>query len=402
MPFMTPDPVCYVFDLITLNWEPIPRKIVYSCCSQSTDKYQPFITAVAAIGSKIYMFGGRQVQSSTLSNSMYVLDTNTFVLQKLHCRGNSPQPRFDHSFDTLYNRYLVVFGGLCLDSSGENDLYIFDTKTDMWIEPGCQGQIPSPRYGHASVMVGDELYIFGGTQVEADGNIVYDMLYKLDCKTWIWSKFDHPEAQRYRRKMYRNSQDISDADYLPANMDRQISFSLEKDCVIETTGNPPRERLQCSLLYISNKLMLFGGQTIRQNREDTNVLHAYSICSVDIFDIRHRHWSKKYTKLIGIADNIYPQDVCCFSVQDICDPRLPGQRLLVLGQQREFDSPTASSGTGFSGSLGGSIYESDSSRHSSCIYGQETSGLNTQNSAGGTQDSEDCSNESEYTFGKIN
>ncbi|KAI9005498.1 hypothetical protein CLU79DRAFT_824850, partial [Phycomyces nitens] len=297
MPFMTPDPVCYVFDLITLDWEPSPRKICYPLSNQSMDKYQPFITGVAAVGAKIYMFGGRQVQSSTLSNSMYVLDINTFVLQKINYRGHSPQPRFDHSFDVLYNRYLIVFGGLCIDSSGENDLFLFDTKTDTWIEPNCEGQIPFPRYGHASVMVGHDLYVFGGTQSEVDGNTVYDMLYQLDCKTWIWRKFDHPEAQHYRRKLSKGTREQSDmTDTSPANQD--ISFSLEKDYVVETTGCPPRDRLQCSMVNVSNKLVLFGGQTIRQNREDTNVLHAYSICSVDVFDLRHRHWSKKCAKIM--------------------------------------------------------------------------------------------------------
>ena len=43
-----------------------------------------------------------------------------------------------------------------------NDPWSFDISTRKWTELQCTGSIPSPRGGHAAVLVDDVMYVYGG------------------------------------------------------------------------------------------------------------------------------------------------------------------------------------------------------------------------------------------------
>ena len=60
-----------------------------------------------------------------------------------------------------------------------NDTWSFDTSTRKWTELQCTGSIPSPRYGHAAVLVDDVMYVFGGYT----GKIYPDDLYALQLSS---------------------------------------------------------------------------------------------------------------------------------------------------------------------------------------------------------------------------
>ncbi|KAL0091058.1 hypothetical protein J3Q64DRAFT_1629868 [Phycomyces blakesleeanus] len=310
LPWMTKEPVCFVFDVSLCCWEnPISLEI------RST-LYRPFVTPVAAIGSKVYMFGGREVSSSALSNSLWVLDINTRIVTHLDVNGIPPRPRFDHSLDVLEDRYLIVFGGMCADSPGESDVFVFDTLTNTWQEPPVDGRLPSARFGHASVMVGCYLYVYGGCLIQTQGNTVHDLLYRLDCSTWTWYKYDHPEAYLYRHRL--NVPNIA-----------EISQSLQEGFVVETTGTPPRDRFQCTMCAVGRSLLVMGGQTIRQDVNDTNELHVHSLRTIDVFDSRRKHWSS-----ITTSTNVYPDSLTCIQIQNCLKG---GHFMIVLGQHKIFE-----------------------------------------------------------------
>ncbi|KAI8393609.1 uncharacterized protein BYT42DRAFT_507256 [Radiomyces spectabilis] len=381
MPFMTVEPVCFIFDMKTYTWEPSPRIITHKC-----PDYTPFITPIVAIGHHIYLFGGRCIYQGTLSNDLYVLNTTTFELEKIqNVTGRLPGPRFDHSLDVLHDRYLVIFGGLCADSSGENDLFLYDTLTHIWIEPTTHGQIPAARFGHATCLVGDDFYVFGGCRIDADTNMVYDVLYRLDCRTWIWYKYDHPEAMSYRRRLRRTN----------------ISHSLREDFVLVTTGQPPRDRFGCTICYVGHKkLVIIGGQTIRQDGDDTNTLHAYSVMAVDVFDLRHRHWSWLTTSVPSassasgasmlsdsanstnssyLGTNIYPNNISCIVLKDH-ETTSKATQIFVIGQHRTFAASTDSSGrtTGTTTTSGGESSTTNSDGMASSTSPPRRSSLLTQ------------------------
>jgi hypothetical protein len=60
-----------------------------------------------------------------------------------------------------------------------NDTWSFDILTRKWIELQCTGSIPSPRAGHAAVLVDDVMYVFGGFT----GKTNLDDLYTLQLSS---------------------------------------------------------------------------------------------------------------------------------------------------------------------------------------------------------------------------
>ena len=64
------------------------------------------------------------------------------------------------------------FGGY---GSGQdvNDTWSFNISTRKWTQLQCTGSVPSPRVGHAAVLVGDVMYVFGGNTV--DGTYLGDL-----------------------------------------------------------------------------------------------------------------------------------------------------------------------------------------------------------------------------------
>jgi N-acetylneuraminic acid mutarotase len=54
------------------------------------------------------------------------------------------------------------FGGRGGTHNFFNDTWSFHISTRKWTELQCTGSIPSPRSGHATVLIDDAMYVFGG------------------------------------------------------------------------------------------------------------------------------------------------------------------------------------------------------------------------------------------------
>lgn len=76
-----------------------------------------------------------------------------------------------------HDRFLYVFGGAA-DSTLPNDLHCFDLDSQVWsvIIPAPESQVPSGRLFHAAAVIGDALYIFGGT---IDNNVRSGDMYRF-------------------------------------------------------------------------------------------------------------------------------------------------------------------------------------------------------------------------------
>jgi hypothetical protein len=153
---------------------------------------------VTLVGSKLFIFGGK-IGRTTL-NDMWAFDLNTRTIVH-YCSdpfsSNSsavksqpfwesyeptpgdekPLPRASHVSVTTEDRIIMSvplisslsplviiicrFGGS--DSRRDyNDTWSFDISTRKWTELRCTGSIPSPRSGHAAVLIDDIMYVFGG------------------------------------------------------------------------------------------------------------------------------------------------------------------------------------------------------------------------------------------------
>ncbi|CAM6044702.1 unnamed protein product [Sphagnum compactum] len=164
------------FDLQTHLWTKIAAKgeIPAARSGQS----------VTRAGSILIMFGGEDSKGHKM-NDLHILDLKSLMWLPLHttsCRGTGPSPRSKHVAAMYDDRFLLLFGGAS-KSKPLNDIYALDFETMEWSRLKSKGASPSPRAGHAGVLVGDKWYIVGG---ESRGFGVLDSLV-LDIAKMTWS-----------------------------------------------------------------------------------------------------------------------------------------------------------------------------------------------------------------------
>ncbi|CAH9087302.1 unnamed protein product [Cuscuta europaea] len=116
--------------------------------------------SVTVAGTTLVIFGGQDANRSLL-NDLHILDLETMTWDEMDTLGISPSPRSDHTAAVHAERYLLIFGGGS-HATCFNDLHVLDLQTMEWSRPTQQGEIPSPRAGHAGVAVGENWFIVGG------------------------------------------------------------------------------------------------------------------------------------------------------------------------------------------------------------------------------------------------
>lgn len=98
-------------------------------------------------------------------------------------RGAPPPParRYGHTM-VAFDRHLYVFGGAA-DSTLSNDLHCFDLDSQTWsvILPATESFVPSGRLFHAAAVVGDAMFIFGGT---VDNNVRSGEMYRFQFSSY--------------------------------------------------------------------------------------------------------------------------------------------------------------------------------------------------------------------------
>ena len=99
-----------------------------------------------------------------------------------------------------YKGRIFVFGGFGLSNTTKfNDTWAFSKESGQWLEVSTMGNLPSPRSGHASAIVGDYMYVFGG--VDAHHRRTHEV-FSLHLPTATWSHisssvkgtFGHPSV----------------------------------------------------------------------------------------------------------------------------------------------------------------------------------------------------------------
>jgi hypothetical protein len=98
-------------------------------------------------------------------------------------RGCPPPPtrRYGHTM-VAFDRQLYVFGGAA-DNNPSNDVHCFDLDTQAWsvVPPSPDSQLPSGRLFHAGAIVGEAMFIFGGT---VENNIRSGEMYRFQLAAY--------------------------------------------------------------------------------------------------------------------------------------------------------------------------------------------------------------------------
>ncbi|GFR48802.1 hypothetical protein Agub_g10753 [Astrephomene gubernaculifera] len=107
-------------------------------------------------------------------------------------KGLAPAPRGAHA-SVAFGTKVLVFGGADRAPVTFNDLWVLDTADGKYewtrispaLAPGCK---LLPRSGATLTVVGDRVFLFGGT--EPVSGLCYNELKVLDPATWTWSNVE--------------------------------------------------------------------------------------------------------------------------------------------------------------------------------------------------------------------
>mmetsp|Transcript_76336 Transcript_76336/g.210721 ORF Transcript_76336/g.210721 Transcript_76336/m.210721 type:complete len:854 (+) Transcript_76336:129-2690(+) len=98
--------------------------------------------------------------------------------------GDIPAPRFGHTTTLVGNSRVVLFGGATGDSGRYTitaDAYMLEASTDTWSKIVADGTAPSARAAHAAACVDhSQMVIYGGAT--GGGSLSSDELYLLDIR----------------------------------------------------------------------------------------------------------------------------------------------------------------------------------------------------------------------------
>lgn len=133
----------------------------------------------------LYVFSGQSgaKKNNSLFQFHFKSSTWTRISTEHILRGCPPPPtrRYGHSM-VAYDRQLYVFGGAA-DNNPSNDVHCFDLDSQSWsvIPPSSDSNLPSGRLFHAGAVVGDAMFIFGGT---VENNIRSGEMYRFQLAAY--------------------------------------------------------------------------------------------------------------------------------------------------------------------------------------------------------------------------
>ncbi|KAK5643249.1 hypothetical protein RI129_007094 [Pyrocoelia pectoralis] len=133
----------------------------------------------------MFVFSGQS--GAKITNSLFQFNFKTKTWTRISTehilRGAPPPParRYGHTM-VAFDRHLYVFGGAA-DSTLSNDLHCFDLDSQIWsvVLPACDSVVPSGRLFHAAAVVGDAMFIFGGT---VDNNVRSGEMYRFQFSNY--------------------------------------------------------------------------------------------------------------------------------------------------------------------------------------------------------------------------
>ncbi|KAJ6874398.1 kelch domain-containing protein 3-like [Populus alba x Populus x berolinensis] len=240
-----------------------------------------------------YMFFGGYGKDNCQTNQVHVFDTD---LVPASVKWHAPVPRDSHTCTTVGDN-LYVFGG----TDGKNplnDLHILDTSSHTWITPNVRGDGPEAREGHDNY---NEVY--------------YEDLYILNTETFVWKQAITTGTPPSARDSHTCSS-WRDKIIVIGGEDGHDYYLSDKTLVwkeLNTLGQKLPPRAGHSTVAFGKNLFVFGGFTDAQNLYDDFYM----------LDVETGVWTKVMTTGDGPSAR--------FSVAGDCLDPLKGGVLVFIG-----------------------------------------------------------------------
>lgn len=210
------------------------------------------------------MYGG---QRGRLLDDMWVLDTVSVRWSRFGKSADHPGKRTGHAAVVIGDK-MWIFGGETENHECLNDLWVFDLgNSKKWEQVLVGGKAPPPRCGHAAVAFGDTILVFGGLNYKLDES--FGDLWYFELASSSWSQINTgtasgpPARHGHTMTMVSSSRVLLFGGYGQGGRLNDLwqldPFTLQWSR-IETCLPVPSRRAYHSAVSLRFKLIVFGGQ----------------------------------------------------------------------------------------------------------------------------------------------
>ncbi|CAI9089995.1 OLC1v1024665C1 [Oldenlandia corymbosa var. corymbosa] len=217
--------------------------------------------AITMVGEKVYAFGGEFTPRVPVDNKLYVFDLTEKTWSVADATGDIPPPRVGVAMAAVGDK-IYVFGGRDGTHKELNELYSFDTSTNKWTLLSSGETGPQSRSYHSIAADDQRIYVFGGCGVSGRLND----LWSYDVSEGKWIGFPVPGENCKPRggpglasslgKIWVvygfSGQELDDVHYFDPVQENWTE--------VETTGNKPSARSVFSILAIGKYIFVYGGE----------------------------------------------------------------------------------------------------------------------------------------------
>jgi len=222
--------------------------------TQGVGPSQRSVPAVAALGRSVYVFGGSDDDvvdgSVTILDDLFRFDTLRRRWTELEPEGAVPPARaFAGSVAHRPSNRMLVFGGAVFgdffsDFVGLDDFWAYDVEDNAWTELIPTNDGPEGRSGPSMWIEGDRIYVFGG--ITSFFQVLNDLwVYDLGTNTWT--------------ELIANG---------------------------EPGSPPPRDSAQSGTQPVSDRLIIYGGESLNENFEFITLNDTWE------FDLEDETWTE--------------------------------------------------------------------------------------------------------------
>ncbi|KAI3848752.1 hypothetical protein MKW98_012463 [Papaver atlanticum] len=217
--------------------------------------------AVVVVGQKAYVFGGEYAPRVQVDNHIHVFDTQSLTWSVADATGDIPPPRVGVTMAAVGGT-IYVFGGRDKEHAELNELYSFDTCTNMWTLLSSGDVGPLNRSYHSTASDGHRVYVFGGCGVAGRLND----LWAFDVRDQKWVTFPSPGEKCPGRG--RPGLAVAGGNiwviygFAGKEMNDVHCFDPVKEewTLVETSGDIPSARSVFSTVGIGGHIYIYGGE----------------------------------------------------------------------------------------------------------------------------------------------
>ncbi|KAG7450113.1 uncharacterized protein BT62DRAFT_961698 [Guyanagaster necrorhizus] len=192
-------------------------------------RYGHSLPTTSTSSGDLYLFGG--LVRETPKNDLYFFNTRDYVASLVQTEGDLPSPRVGHA-SAIISNVLIVWGGdtktdvrARYSDRQDDGLYLFNLVSRKWTLLTMQGPVPVGRYGHAVTMAGTRFIVFGG---QVDGEFLND-IWSFDLSTLktgtVWDYLEPTTPERPARRTGHICMTYGDRIFIFGGTDGQYHYN---------------------------------------------------------------------------------------------------------------------------------------------------------------------------------